>query len=301
MSVQLALAFDIMCILVFIVFIVGGYRRGMLKTFASTLAYVLAFLISNVASTAFSPVIYDNFLKEKLHSQIEEKMTDFDSSKIFNYALEQMGIDAKLTQSDLNKIADSGKDTAQAISEKLQQSGVDSAKAQEVYNKFYGYFNEETLAEALSSNANIDKKTADTVARAVCKGTGTVKNTSQALEAFSNPDPKQKADYIEQTVLRPVCSGVIRAVLFALIFAAAIFICRILLRSILHSDGRDIVKVADKAGGVIIGFVQGGLLLTIIGYICSIVMKISGGIGDFKPSILENTVIFRIFFNGFFK
>ncbi len=299
MSVQLALAFDIMCILVFIAFIVGGYRKGLLKSFASILVYVLAFLISNIVSTSLSPAIYDNLFKEKLHSQIETKLKDFDSTKIFNYALEQMGIDAKLTQQDLNQIANSGKDTAQAISEKLQQSGLDSAKAQEVYNKFYGYFNEESLAETLSSNANVDKKTAGTIARAVCKGTGMVKNTSQALKAFSNPDPKQKADYIEQTVLRPMFIAIIKIILFVIIFALLAFILKLILSSVLHSEDRQIVRAADKVGGVIVGFVQGCFVLAIVGELCKFLIQVSGGIGDFNASTLNNTYIFRLFFKDF--
>lgn len=66
---------DVSLVLIFLVFTIIGYKRGLLITIVNVFRYIIGFALSLFCSSASSPVIYESFLKQRTLDYLDSKVS----------------------------------------------------------------------------------------------------------------------------------------------------------------------------------------------------------------------------------
>ena len=96
MAENLALFFDIGLIVILLICIYIGRKRGFVKSVIMLLGYIIAFAGAFFISKAVSPAIYDNFLKSKTESFVEKNMDKIDIKGQIKEMIKQQNVGVEI-------------------------------------------------------------------------------------------------------------------------------------------------------------------------------------------------------------
>ncbi len=304
--------YDIVPVVIMLLCIGTGYKRGVLRTVLGLICMVIAFSIASVLSSPeICAGLYDKYLHDRISVYIQESV-DEAKVKIKEQAMDEAQkavdefIDENFGGSELLK--ESAKDflaggdefAAEAVPELYDFVGVDirtlltnpeiSGKIETVAAKYSSVAAEE-INRRLPLGITVKQSEVYQVLADV--------NASEALiyELFGikseNSEAVGAADYIERRAVRPIFVRFIGIVIWAVVFSVVNFLLRIIVRVILIIRKIEPVKACDSLLGGALGAAAG---LAVIAACCTLIVLLvnfTGGMTYMNEGIFEQTVYFK--------
>ena len=103
MGEQFSYFYDIVVIIIAVVCVCAGYRKGFSRTAAATVVYVVAFALSWAASTYISDVLYEDYFKDKNYQIVSNYMQTNSVADRISSELGSKGAD--ISSEDVKKAA----------------------------------------------------------------------------------------------------------------------------------------------------------------------------------------------------
>lgn len=308
--------YDIAVILIMLVCIGLGYKRGVLRTVLNLICFAAAFLAaSSVSSYPVTSSLYDRFLHETVSEHI-------------NSAVKSVGEKAedefkKKSDEIADEIADSlpfENDTVREFTHDFINGGGEFIY--ESIPDLYNYLNIDI--QTLLTNPIISDKINDMTEKyselvtgeinrrlpfGITVKQGTVKEVmsdEDAVEAFlsdlwgiRSEDARYGgiADYLEQNAVRPVCIRFIGIIVWAAVFAAVSLVLRFIIRIILIIRNVSPVKTCDSILGAAVGAAAGAAVTAAFCTAVLLTVIYTGGTEYMNEALFSKTLIFGKIYN----
>lgn len=288
----MAFALDTAVILIFTLSAVIGYCRGFIRYALKMLGTIVCVIIALIAAELLSGPVYERFAATKIEAAISEKLEDFSIEDSVRDFLKQNGCEAEISDEQLREaLTDSGS-IPQAVAKAAEESGLDSAQAEQIENKMNEFFEGGFVSE-VCAELGIEETDEDL-------SKGFVYDTVRAL---ADEDKTVGAEYLTGTAA-PLGTSVVKYILFIIILIAAESVLAIIFAIAGVFDRIPVANGINRFFGLLAGMAKGTLYLLLIGFICSAVVSAGGDNPDIFPlntELINKTYIFRYIFYIFYK
>lgn len=292
----MALLLDAAVVLIIIVTSVTGYLRGFIRYVICMLGTLTAVLIGIFLSSALTEPVYNRYCREPVSAAIEETLESVDVMSYVRQELDEQGAGGYLNDDELKRALSAGGDLAENISGMLSDKGADSETCLQIKEQFSYFFDNELTDKVREQykNSGLDEAVGDIELSA--------EQLQECVTMLCSDDKAQAADYLEENAVKPVICGVLRIVLFFVLFIAA----ELILKLILFISGvftkLPELNAANRFGGLLLGAVKGILYVALIAFmLCILVNATYDSLPQFNSQIADRTYIFRYFFDYFYK
>lgn len=270
---KIYLILDITAAAVILCGIVGGMKKGFLRTVLTAAVYLLAVIGAAVVSNSLSEPLYDEYCKSAVISAVENEIINTEE-QLKNALSEAMGGEEISSDEEKNISSDERDLTNPEISDKLNNM------SESVFDSFrFGL--DETLSVTVS-----DKLVYDDM-------------KSELLRFLSDGDTLAAAEYIEEAAVRGIIVKIIEYVLWSVSFIVISIVGKAVVRTILAVRKIELVKSADMILGGVLGFVKSLLIFSLLVIIIKLIIGITGGIGYLSEEAVQNTILFKFLYNLF--
>lgn len=283
-------------IIILILTCIVGYVRGFRKCILSIVAVFIATLAAKYSSAGLAAPVYDRYLRDKVKSHVVSAIEDYDPKSVIMEKLNEQGYGEYVSESEIDEMLGRGGDYMENVSELLRQKGADKEDVESLRKNIDGYFSSElpgTITQQLEQTGltpYLDKVdiSADELRECIARA------ASQSKE--------DAADYIVEKAIKPVLVGVIRMLLFWLIFLIVSLLLKLIIAiSGLAGDGSEL-KAADRFAGLALGVVKGLIYCAAVGWVLSSFCSATkNSISVMNVGVSEKTYLFRYFFDFFYK
>lgn len=292
----MALLLDAAVVLIIIVTSVTGYLRGFIRYVICMLGTLAAVLIGVFLSSALTEPVYNRYCREPVSAAIEGTLESVDVMSYVRQELDEQGAGGYLNDDELKRALSAGGDLAENISGMLSDKGADSETCGQIKEQFSYFFDNELTDKVREQykNSGLDEAVGDIELSA--------EQLQECVTMLCSDDKAQAADYLEENAVKPVICGVLRIVLFIVLFVAA----ELILKLILFISGvftkLPELNAANRFGGLLLGAVKGTLYVALIAFmLCILVNATYDSLPQFNSQIADRTYIFRYFFDYFYK
>lgn len=286
----MALIYDLLVILILIVFFAVGVKKGFIKSILSLVCFVVSVVVSLFAAENLAQPIYEMCFKESVTSFIEENIDKVDVSGVVNsYLLDNLGIEAD--EKTIKSIIGTQGDISQNIKLYAEEKGV-SLDEEVLENNINSFLKSKELESAIenvlpSSLASAVFSAAESSSEAI----------AEILQACVNPDKNVAARAIEDAFVNDAIILLVKYALFLIFY----IIIRFLLKLIIAATGIiNKIPVAGKVNRVLggaFGILKGGVFVILAAIIVSGLSYIlASRYSILSESTIDNSLIFKYFY-----
>ncbi|MCM1578349.1 MAG: hypothetical protein NC078_06080 [Ruminococcus sp.] len=307
---MVSLVYDLAVLLIFLICIRRGYKRGALRTALGVVCIALSYIIASaVSSYTVCSGIYEKYFRETVYEHINEAVQN---------AKEET---AKKIKSETEAAADKfiddnfkGDPDVKDFADRLFEEG--EKLFDEISPEIYSFFDNHketlltnpTISDKIESVVDFYSKEAAreinarlplgiTVGEETLKGLITSGEAADAFmyELFGNDEQGGKkgvAEYIERQAAAPVFIRLIGAVLWSVGFAVSGFVLRIAVRMILTVRAISPVRACDSVLGGVLGAAAGAAVTAVICVVTVLAVQLTGGMTYMNEEIIGGSLIF---------
>lgn len=287
----MALIYDLLVVLILVVFFSIGVRKGFIKSILSLVCFVLSVVVSLFAAERLAQPIYEMCFKEKVTSFIEENIDKIDVSGVVNsYFLDDLGIEAD--EKTIRSIIGTQGDISQNIKLYAERNGVTVDK-EYIDKRINSFLKSKELESAIKTA--LPSQLASAVFSAAESSSEVI---ADILQACVNPDKSVAARAIEDAFVNDAIILLVKYALFLIFFA----IIRFLLKLIVAATGIiNKIPVAGKVNRILggaFGILKGGVFILILAMTIEVTVSFMGSrYSLFSESTIDNSLIFKYFYN----
>lgn len=312
--------YDGAVILILLVSVFIGFRRGVLRTILGLVCIVLSCIIAGaVSSYTVSNGIYEKFFRQTVYEHIDaavQKAKEEAAASIEKRAEEAADrfIDENLGGSSEAKdfayrLFDEGRAFIDGAAPEIYSFFDDHKETLLTNPQIYGKIEDMAAAYSSTAAAEINKRLpfGITVDPESVKEAVTSKEAAEAFvyelldtgsespESSGKPESSDKkgvAWYIERRAVAPVFIRIISAVMWAVSFGVSGAVLRIIVRVILAIRKISPVKACDSALGGMCGAVLGCGIILVCTSVVVMLVNVTGGMTNMNEEIFSDTIIF---------
>lgn len=279
---------DIITVLILILCIVFGRRRGIVRMIISVLGFVIAGAAAAFVSSSTYMYVYDSFIKERIIDIIEENAEElaeeYDPEDRIYELLREDNYDGELFG-----ISSDEKNDGNIFSELLTDS------------QFRGTLNKVFTEYCCKLTDSLDGILPDEIISSaeeyLAENSGTQEEQLLIFEESKAP----AAALIEEEIVRPVFLPTIKNIIFAATFIAVSIIFTIISRMAGVLRHIPAVRSADSFFGGVLGIISGLFLIAVTALLCSLFIKLTNDDNTIiNTDIISGTYIFRFAYDGTF-
>lgn len=287
----MALLYDLVVVLVLLVFFVFGAKKGFVKSILSLICFIVALVVSLFASSKLAEPIYEMCFKERVTAFIEENISKVDVSDIVNsYLLKNVGITAD--EKTVKSIIGTDGDIKSNIEAYAKAKGVD-LDMQSVSDNVESFLSSDSLKNAIESA--LPSSLASAVFSAAQSSSETV---AKVLQACVNPDDAKAADAIEEAFVNELIILLLKYVIFLLMFLVLSFVLKLIIAATGILNKIPVAGGVNRALGGALGIIKGSAALIIIAIIVSALSALlSSQYSALSESTIENSLVFKYFYD----
>lgn len=309
---MLAHIYDIALILIILVCIATGYKKGVLRAILNIACLVIAFSAASMLSTdSVINKIYDDYCHDAVITILDAAV-----DKAKEKAKERI---TEETDTIIDTIVDEHFDGSDDMREMMKEAVGNSSltignKLSEVYEYFGGDLSALLTNPIISDKINnIALKYSSVIAEEINLHLPlgiTVKQEDihsyltdeKAAEALiyellggGSDDGELKGipTYAEKTIISPILKRIIEIVVWVCTYTIVNIILRVIVRIILVVRKVEPIKACDSLLGALLGAVGGVLLICAAAFVIVMVIDLTGGMTYINYEIIEQTIIFR--------
>lgn len=279
---------DIITVLIFILCVAYGSRRGIVRMIISVLGFVIAGAAAAFVSNSAYMYVYDSYVKEQVIDIIEEKAEDlakeYDPEDRMNELLKEDNYIGELFS-----VSSDGKNDSNIPSELLTDS------------QFRGTLNKVFTEYCYKLTDSLDGVLPDEIISSAEKYLEENSDTQEDQLLIFEESKASAAALIEEKIVRPVLLSTIKKVIFAVTFIAVSIIFTVISRMIGILRHIPAVRSVDSMFGGVLGVILGLFLIAATALLCSIFIKLTNNENTIiNTDIISGTYIFRYAYNGTF-
>ncbi|MGN0586551.1 MAG: CvpA family protein [Oscillospiraceae bacterium] len=279
---------DIITVLIFILCVVCGSRRGIVRMIISVLGFVIAGAAAAFVSSSTYMYVYDSFVKEQIIDIIEEKAEElaeeYDPEDRINELLREDNYDGELFS-----VSSDEKNDSNIPSELLTDS------------QFRGTLNKVFTEYCYKLTDSLDGVLPDEIITGAEEYLAENSGTQEEQLLIFEESKASAAAFIEEKIVRPVFLSTIKNVIFAVTFIAVSIIFSVISRMIGVLRHIPAVRSVDSLFGGILGIILGLFLIAVTALLCSLFIKLTNNDNTIiNTDIISGTYIFRFAYDGTF-
>lgn len=279
---------DIITVLIFILCVVYGSRRGIVRMIISVLGFVIAGAAAAFVSSSTYMYVYDSFVKEQIIDIIEEKAEElakeYDPEDRINELLKEDNYDGELFS-----ISSDEKNDGNIPSELLTDS------------RFRGTLNKVFTEYCYKLTDSLDGVLPDEIISSAEEYLAENSGTQEEQLLIFEESKASAAALIEEKIVRPVFLSTIKNIIFAVTFIAVSIIFTIISRMIGVLRHIPAVRSVDSLFGGVLGIILGLFLIAVTALLCSLFIKLTNNDNTIiNTDIISGTYIFRFAYDGTF-
>lgn len=292
------IVFDAAVVLIIAVAAIVGYCRGFVKYIVLLLVTVASVFAGAAGAQYLTDPIYDKFVDKEISSAAEKVAESIDLKAIVQNYLTDAGyekISSKITDEDVKTLFNGGDiaDNAEALVIKKGGKKADAAKVKEKISSTVN----NNISEKINKTA--DNKYFGKVTENLVVSNGQIINTARLL---AQNEKKEAAVYMNDKVFKPVVKTVLKVIVFFAVFILASLIIRLILRMLGILKNLPGSSAVNKIGGLVLGLAKGVLYVGLIAFaVCYAINSTNDSISGFNAEMVENTRLFKYFFDFFYK
>lgn len=284
--------FDIGVLLLLIVFMYSGGKKGFVRTVVIVVGYVLSVAIASFVSKNATDIVYDSFIKESVTNSIESKFEDVNTGEKLKELLNSIFSDYGVSVSEKDTEAmissnDIGKSISDYMNSNYKGANVSAA---DVESKIKDGINESALSSITDSIPNFLKKSAESFI-----------NNGKWTSLITMGDKRAAAEFVEENLVRGVVSPLISTIIFMLVFFILMAIVRVISRSLRFIKRIPLIGSANTLLGVGLGVIEGLIIIYIICMMLRLAIAFTGdSMVVLSNETIDNTLILkRIYYFNF--
>ncbi len=282
---NLAWFYDVLTLVIMLVCIYIGSKRGFLVSFLRAACCIVAIIAAVSFSGIWAEKIYENTLREKVIQNVAERLENADVTDELRSAVnEKYGVLA-ITNADINRIADGDGDFIEGIEKIVAKNSGESSETikQEIHDllgsRLYGTFIS-ALPSYMTDTAS-DYSSAD---EATLNG---------AIKAVLTSD-EAAAEYVEKNFVRESVVSMLKLGLSILIFFVVTIVISVLISALKFVRKTPVIGGFDAFLGMIFGAAQAVVILYVISLILHIAISGAGNtMMVINTGTIDATYIFR--------
>lgn len=303
--------YDIVTVLIMLICIGMGYKRGVLRTVLNLICLIIAFSAASVMSSySVTSSLYDRFLHEAVSEHIESAVNDVrvkaeeelrkKADEIADEIIDSLPYENdEISEITHGLISGGGELVYESIPELYNYLDIDigtlltnpviSAKINDITEKYSELITGE-LNERLPLGITVEK---DNVKKIMSD-----KNAVEALMSdlwgikSENSQYDGIADYLEQIAVRPICIRFMGIIIWAAVFALVSLVLRIIIRVILIIRNVQPVKACDSILGAAVGAAAGAAVIAACCVLILLAVRYTGGTDHMNENIFSQTLLF---------
>lgn len=300
-----AYIYDIAVVLILLLGVVIGYKRGVIRTILSLMCLLISFTVASaVSSPEVCSSIYEKYMHEtvakyiddgvsKARNQAKEKINEYLKESAYKL-IDELPFGSEMMKEYVDETANT--DGIAAIYEFL---GIDIHTLltnPEISGKISMIADEYSVTAADTINSRlplgISVKTEDI--RKIMTDTDAQEAFIYEIFGVSSEDSGNisASVYIENTVVRPILLRMIGTVIWTVIFSAVNFILHIAVQIILVIRKAAPVKMCDSVLGAALGAVAGMAVVSALTVVIVMVVSFTGGMSFMNEDIFSETILF---------
>lgn len=303
--------YDIGTVIILLICILAGYRKGVLRTALNMVCFVIAFAAASFFSSETVTVpVYEKYFKERLDIIIENSISEakkraegevsgyvqgiaddiIDSAfggnetvKEFAHLYIPQG--GEFLRGEFAGLIESGKIDLRT----LLTNPLISGKIEDMAEKYSLYAAEE-INSRLPLGITVDK---EDILGIMTDNNAWEALIYEALGVSSDIRGDRGLDrYIESTVVRPVFLRFLGVVMWAAVFSVVNFVLHIIVSVVLVIRKIEPVKICDSAAGAVLGAAFGAAAVIACCVVITLLVRFTGGMTYMNEDIFSDTVIF---------
>ena len=285
MGEQFSFFYDIVVIIIAVVCVCAGYRKGFSRTAAATVIYVVAFALSWAASTYISDVLYEDYFKDKNYQIVSNYMQTNSVAERISSELGSKGAD--ISSEDVKKAAaDQNTDVLYGIMQKNGYSGSREDFEELMKQSISGAMNDMLISTSLPYSDAISEKV-------ILSGS---KELSEIVKGSADSGYEAAVQGICETYLKPLEIKVIRILVTSVLTTVIMIITNIIISKKKRLEGEE-VSFADRFFGGVAGIAAS--LFYVYIFASAVHMLVSSGKEQmlfFNDAVINKTYIFQYFY-----
>lgn len=292
MTDKLYLFYDIAVVLALLIAFVKGAKRGLMKTLVFTALIVGAFFASWFVAEVCAPVIYDNFIKEKVISSVSSSINGVDSSQVASDLVSKGDFGVELSKEEIDEIIVSYDDIFQGIAGELRRNGsqasegeikedVENLAAPEIINILF--------------DGNLDYTYIKTSLEALDLDT---ENIFGVIDTFLRGSNESISESAEENLIAPIAIWIIKILIMVILF----FILRLIIGPISNLfKAVNKIPIIGPVNALLGGVLNCGISLLVI-YIIALLIKVIINISNdslifINEETIQLTAVFKLIYN----
>ena len=288
----MALLYDIIMIIIVILFCISGARRGIVRSIVMFVILILSLLVGYLASGFLAEPVYDSYVKERVVNCIKEPIENFDTAEFVNKHFFDNKLGIKISDEEIEKALGESGDISESISSYAKSKGI-PISSNTISDKIDSLFkDEEVKSEVEKSLPSYLVPAFDSAASNDSKMFGDM------LRSLAKTDKDEATEELTDIALKPIILIALKAVLFVLCFIVIWIILRIIVAVTRLGKNKETGGINTVLGGLL-GAVKGLLVVFLITAIISTVSPVfslsdSGSSFTLSETAINNSVFLRI-------
>lgn len=287
----MALIYDLLVVLILIVFFAAGVRKGFIKSILSLVCFVVSVVVSLFAAEKLAQPVYEMCFKESVTSFIEENIDKVDVTGVVNsYLLDNLGIEAD--EKTIKSIIGTQGDISQNIKLYAEEKGV--SLDEEVLEKNINSFLKSKELESAIESA-LPSSLASAVFSAAESSSEAI---AEILQACVNPDKNVAARAIEDAFVNDAIILLVKYALFLIFYIVIRFLLKLLVAATGIINKIPVAGKVNRALGGAFGILKGGVFILLIAVIVAgLSYVLASRYSILSESTIDNSLIFKYFYN----
>lgn len=284
--------FDIAIIIVLIVCIYMGGKKGFLRTAVLLIGYVIAALGGYFISKEASPIVYDKFLSKSIEKVVQDNIQNFSVKNQIKDVFKQQNLGVDIPDAEIDKIINQGGDLSENFADFASQAGSEMQKA-DLEEKFSSALNENVVLKNIKG-----KLPANTYSQIEKYLTESKDNLYQIIKALNNPSKEESAKELTELAVKPVVIVAIEIIIFMIAFSLLLIIVKLVSRSCSVFNKAPLIGPVNTLLGAALGAIQGILIVIVLVLIVKLTITLThNDLMVFNMPTIEETRIFKQIYN----
>lgn len=273
--------YDILIIVIAIVFLYSSIKKGISKTFLTASGYILSFFIASKVSSMMGEPVYLKLIQKNNIEIIYEKVSELDFSRQYKIYIDSLGYDVTADTAQLEKIFKDGTDITKKTYQYMDSLKKDFDDENQFAEKFEnGYY-----------SVLLDTLKADIPSFVLKNPDFSRQQFDENIKMMYNEDAMLNAFYIEKNFTKASSVSFIEDILFIIIMIIIMIIVSIV------SDYLKLIPefgIIDHTLGIIPGLVEtAAVMIIVVGIVKILVNTGSNEMILFNTTTIEQTEIFK--------
>ena len=246
-----------------------GAKRGLMRSVVLVALLIASVVLSWIISTVGAPVIYENFIEQRVLTSLKEASFKTDPLSIVSSAVRSGGYGVEMTDNEIEGVITQTGDFFQNIASEIKSNGASESEGA------IGSGVEDTVTESMLRALVGDVVSPNTLREILESVSGAENSVRQTVDVFLNGDRTATASAVESKLVAPA----VKFILKGIIWVVSMMILTLLAKSIANAfrglNRVPIIGPVNSLLGAALGLAEGALMVYVISQIVKLIMYLT--------------------------